>query len=332
MNLKTEIMSAEYTKAVKLNQHIKAHAQIAQESLYEVCKGLKEMRDDKLYKELNYQNFEEYCEKEVGIKRHMAYKYANIAEIENVELIQHFGVTKLSLLAKLDEPQREEIQQKVDINAVSVKEFKARIKELQAQNKALTNQRTELEIRINALEQQPRDTVFENAPETVQEIQNLKHAMQTVSHEWAERYDALQEKSLQEQNDLKRAHQQELATLRNQLAEKSEPESGTKELFKAFLTNTIDSMNRLLEFLEENQQDENSSLYLKKTNEFLLSVNADINDLFMIADRRGFFGTFFGNFVNFYNGEFFFRVFRCKFFENRTEKSDKNNSRLQLTK
>ena len=39
MNLKTEIMSAEYTKAVKLNQHIKAHAQIADESLYEVWNG-----------------------------------------------------------------------------------------------------------------------------------------------------------------------------------------------------------------------------------------------------------------------------------------------------
>ena len=128
------VLSADYTKALKLNQHIKAHAQIAQESLYEVCKGLKEMRDNKLYKELGYQNFEEYCEKEVGLKRHMAYKYAEIAEIENVESIQHLGVTKLSLLAKLDEPQREEIQQKVDIETVTVKDLRTQLSAMKQKN------------------------------------------------------------------------------------------------------------------------------------------------------------------------------------------------------
>ncbi|MBR0484728.1 MAG: hypothetical protein IJJ69_08145, partial [Oscillospiraceae bacterium] len=138
----TEIMSAEYTKAVRLNNHIKAHAQIAQESLYEVCKGLKEMRDNKLYKELGYQNFEEYCEKEVGIKRHQAMKYAKIAELENVDSTQHLGTEKLYLLAKLDEPQREEIQQSTDLNQTSVRELKEKIKTLEDKS---TQQKEELQ-------------------------------------------------------------------------------------------------------------------------------------------------------------------------------------------
>ena len=138
----TEVLSADYARALKLDRHIKAHAQIAQESLYEVCKGLKEMRDNKLYKELNYSNFDEYCEKEVGLKRHMAYKYADIAEIENVESIQHLGVTKLSLLAKLDEPEREQIQQNTDLNQVSVKELKSQITKLKDES---TQTKKELE-------------------------------------------------------------------------------------------------------------------------------------------------------------------------------------------
>lgn len=138
----TEVLSADYARALKLDRHIKAHAQIAQESLYEVCKGLKEMRDNKLYKELNYSNFEEYCEKEVGLKRHMAYKYADIAEIENVESIQHLGVTKLSLLAKLDETEREQIQQNTDLNQVSVKELKSQITRLKDES---TQTKKELE-------------------------------------------------------------------------------------------------------------------------------------------------------------------------------------------
>lgn len=93
--------------------------------LSEVCKGLKEMRDNKLYKELKYQNFEEYCEKEVGIKWRQAYNYISIAENfsqDSLQSIAKIGTTKLALLAKLDEPQREEIQQKVDIDSVSVTE------------------------------------------------------------------------------------------------------------------------------------------------------------------------------------------------------------------
>lgn len=107
------IISEDYNKAVALHRRITANAQAAQESLYEMCKALKEMRDGKLYKELGFQNFEDYCENEVGVSRFMAYKYISIAELKNVESIQQIGVTKLSLLAKLDEPQREEIQQTV---------------------------------------------------------------------------------------------------------------------------------------------------------------------------------------------------------------------------
>ena len=137
----TEILSADYTKAAKLNQHIKIHAQMAQESLYEVCKGLKEMRDDKLYKELGYQNFEEYCEKEVGLKRRQAYNYISVAEHLPEDFVHsgaQIGIKKLALLAKLDEPQREEIQQKVDLDSTTVKELKAKIAELEPKISSLT--------------------------------------------------------------------------------------------------------------------------------------------------------------------------------------------------
>lgn len=69
-----------YIKAVNINKSIIVNAQAAQMSLYEVCKGLKEMRDGKLYKELGYQNFEEYCEKETGIRYRHACRYITIFE------------------------------------------------------------------------------------------------------------------------------------------------------------------------------------------------------------------------------------------------------------
>lgn len=130
------IVSESYTRAVSLTRAIIANAQAAQQSLYEVCKGLKEMRDGKLYKELGYQNFADFCENEVGIHRNQAMKYASIAEIENAQLTGHFekiGTEKLYLLAKLDEPTRQEVTETIDVESVTVKELKAQITALTAE-------------------------------------------------------------------------------------------------------------------------------------------------------------------------------------------------------
>lgn len=141
-------LTAEYAKAADLDRKIKVSAQLAQQSLYDMCMGLKEMRDNKLYKELGYQNFEEYCENEVGIKRNQAMKYAKIAEIENAQSTVHFekiGTEKLYLLAKLDEPQREEIQQNVDLETTSVRELKEKIDSLKKTNDRLMSKVDEAE-------------------------------------------------------------------------------------------------------------------------------------------------------------------------------------------
>ena len=144
----TQVMSADYTKAVSLTRKIKANAAAAQESLWEVCKGLKEMHDGKLYKELGYQNFEEYTEDEIGIKRLQARKYVAIASMENGQSTNHFeqlGTEKLYLLSRLDEPQREEIQQAVNVEEVSVRELKEKIDELKRANDRLMSKVDEAE-------------------------------------------------------------------------------------------------------------------------------------------------------------------------------------------
>lgn len=130
------VVSADYTRAVTLTRSIIANAQAAQQSLYEVCKGLKEMRDGKLYKELGYQNFEDYTENEVGIKKVQAYNFVAIASnlsADYVQSIEQIGTTKLALLAKLDEPTREAVTETVDVESVTVRELKEQITALTAE-------------------------------------------------------------------------------------------------------------------------------------------------------------------------------------------------------
>ena len=135
------IVSEDYTRAVTLTRSIIANAQAAQQSLYEVCKGLKEMRDGKLYKELGYQNFADFCENETGIKISQAKKYVAIADRltdETATRVAEIGVQKLYMLAMLDEPTREAVTETVDVESVTVKELKAQIT-------ALTNDKNKLE-------------------------------------------------------------------------------------------------------------------------------------------------------------------------------------------
>ena len=154
----TEVLSADYTKAVSLTRRIKANALAAQESLWEVCKDLMEVRNGKLYKELGYQNFDTYCKSEVGLTPQQGRKYAAIAELDqgvngkSTFAFETIGTEKLYLLARLDEPQREQIQQTVDVETTSVRELKAKIAELkrdiktQQDNYSMHTKRREDEI------------------------------------------------------------------------------------------------------------------------------------------------------------------------------------------
>ena len=69
-------------KAMKLHQRIMASGTLAAQNLWEMCTGLKEMRDKKLYKELGYSKFETYCTEMCGFSDRNARNYISI--IENI--------------------------------------------------------------------------------------------------------------------------------------------------------------------------------------------------------------------------------------------------------
>ena len=142
------ILTEKKKQAIELNEQIIFKAQLAQKNLYDMCVMLKQMRDDKLYKELGYDNFGDYCEKGVGIERTAAYK--RIAIIENtkqefVDTYQQIGVSKLYLLSSLSESQQEEIQQNVNLEDVSVRELKAEIAKLKDDNDKICSAKISME-------------------------------------------------------------------------------------------------------------------------------------------------------------------------------------------
>ena len=276
------IVSADYTRAVTLTRAIIANAQAAQQSLYEVCKGLKEMRDGKLYKELEYKNFEEYCEKEVGISRRHAYRYAAIADGLSEDFVPSWhkiGVAKLELLAKLDEPTRQEITEQVDVEAVTVKELKAEITALQDDKKMAEAQ----------LEK--KDKQFKAAMESKQsEFEDFRAGAKRRQDNLMKKIGMLNEK-IQELEERPVEHDvidnsEELERLKQELSEaraalqNAHPEAlDSKGEFKAYLTTAADSLKRLCAFIEQHRQDKNVLLFLEKTDGILHFANAEMERL-----------------------------------------------------
>lgn len=257
-----------FEKAYDLHQRILVTAQMAQKNLYDMCVMLKQMRDDKLYKELGYYNFEEYCEEEIGISRHMAYKYADIADMKNVESIQHFGVTKLSLLASLSESQQEEVQEKVKVEDVSVRELKAEIAKLKEEAKS-ADQKSESErqrriaaesdllsakSKNRALTHELEDAKKHMSPDAKTQDALIRQLDRQLSEADQEHANALERQRKEYQAKINALQEQlNKAASMTEVAVETVEVPATKEIFEAYCNVVENAFGILLDFVSKNK-------------------------------------------------------------------------------
>lgn len=112
---------------------------VIETAFYDICKDLNSIRDGKSYIKLGYSTFEKYCKEEFGISRDNAYRYISIAENlteDFVAPVQQIGLRKLTALSKLDELQRTELLNIVDINSISARDLEKKVREIKKQSKA----------------------------------------------------------------------------------------------------------------------------------------------------------------------------------------------------
>ncbi|MDE5768056.1 MAG: hypothetical protein K2H82_01590 [Oscillospiraceae bacterium] len=313
------ILSDRHNMATMLDKSIKSHAIIAQQSLYEVCKGLKKMRDDKLYMELGYKNFEDYCVNEVGFNRNQAYKYISVAENLSNDFVSsriQIGVNKLALLAKLDESDREQLQQETDVESVTVKELQEKIRELKEQKQKLkialgesgekrrnlvkeneqltfavsaSHQETEkvkakFEVHIAELEKQLRE--LEDRPVEVmrsmaelEEIERLKSELEEVkSREQEAKAEAerMQNTNAETTSEIERL-QARISELENQPVSGAEPDA--KELFRPYFQACTHSIGLMMDFISKQRESPEFSFLTSKASQIAEVIESQLQAL-----------------------------------------------------
>lgn len=242
-------LSVNYTKAQELDRRIKISAQLAQQSLYDMCKGFKEMRDSKLYKELGYNTFEDYCEQETGFKRSQAYNYIKVIENLPEDFVHssgQIGVKKLYLLSSLSEEERTEITEKTDLESTSVRELEQQIRQIRAEKdkavadksaaeaeasaaaqqakslekakNALSQQIAALEAEIKELENRPVEVAVEPAKDGVMD----KTAFDNICKTYEQQLDKVQEDALKDTIRLNREHTEQMNNLKAENEKKLE--------------------------------------------------------------------------------------------------------------
>ena len=102
----TSISTERQDRAAQLTQRIMANGKIAASSMIDMGRDLKAVRDERLFTEMGYENFDEYCEKKIGIGKRHGYNFIQIYEKfgeEKLGQLQQLGITKLLEIAKLDD-------------------------------------------------------------------------------------------------------------------------------------------------------------------------------------------------------------------------------------
>ena len=281
-------VTEQYTEAYNLNVKIHTSMQAIQQNLYDMCSALKRMRDGKLYKELGYQNFEDYCKEEAGISRQHAYRYIAIVEklpADFVMLTRQKSEEKLYLLTALTDDQREELTQTVDLESTTVRELREQISTLRAakdtaeadaaQAKDAVREAEEARERTRLTLKGMLDKRIEQVHQLEAQIKELESKPQDVAvvdrTEEIDRLNAENEKLRQQISEKPDT----------QLALGIEPiyQNDTKSVFKPYLTAAVDSLNRLTAFIEQNAGDNNQNFFIEKAEAALKIVSDRIENL-----------------------------------------------------
>lgn len=236
-DLSVSTPSTELMDAAALHHRIMAGIEVAANALIDVCRNLKTMRDKKLYTQLGYENFEDYAEQAVGMKRRQAYNYIQVLEKLPSSTLQdnaHIGITKLEILSQVPALDREGFLAENDVDGMPVREMEELVKKIKDQgeqlsmlgseNERLKGENTSLQSAKQALDAVSglEDELTARLNEKITELDNVRDELAQARARAKELEDRPVEVAVQEPDE------ETLAKIREEARSAAEAEAAAK--------------------------------------------------------------------------------------------------------
>lgn len=162
-------------------------------SSYDFARNLKEMKDKGLFKEAGFNEFDEYVEQILKMKKSQVYNYIKIAEKFQPEFFQSIGkdlgMTKLLALTAFTEDEAKEFVSENDVENVTVKELKEKISKILEEKKALQELNENLNMQCKQISldlfntSTPEPTVEYVKVENTEKIEKLQKKIKKLENE-----------------------------------------------------------------------------------------------------------------------------------------------------
>lgn len=267
-------LNSDYDRAVLLSRRISANVRAAQESLFEVCRDLKEIRDGRLYISLGYEVFEDYCVKEHELSYKQACKYIAVAERFPEGISPgRMGISKLYLISTLSDEEKAEVEKRIDVEEASKAQLEKAISDLKAENKRLEEEKQVTFDELTKLKNKPDSS--ETAKKRIEYLQGkLEEQEKLTEKESKQREDAARRASIAETDrESLKVHAAQLEDRIKEL-EARKPETVTvtetvelkddKDEFRAYYATALDSVARLISFVKQHEDSVNFELFERK--------------------------------------------------------------------
>lgn len=285
-----DVNSPEYSAALALHQQIVTNGTIAANALLEMCRCLKQMRDDKLYTALGYDDFGVYCEDKANIKSRQAYTYIKIYEELPPAFLQsnaNLGVTKLELLTHVNPLDRKEFMEQVNADELTVQELKAEIERLKVENCEKGEQLSLFEDKTKSLEKEKRKESMRAT--------DLEQQLKVLSEKPAdpEELDKLVQKALAED---KAKHKAEISKLKDKLTKSESEKAALQEQVDGAKNASQEKVKALEEKLKkaENNADAEQitmKFYLGELQKDLQQISAELEKIADAEKHKKFKGA-----------------------------------------
>lgn len=211
----TNGISESHMKALKCHSEIVSNCEVAQSALLNICKNLKTIRDEELYKELGFNSFGEYVENngDYEFKERQAYNYISTYEQLGAKVIEEnaqAGITKLNLLVQIPAYERAEVLENNDLANISVSELKKLKDELVEKGEQISfleNQTADSEKETNAIQDELKK-LQDRTQQLLEEKLELKRELEEQKTKELEQNEQKTELSAEEMKKIKQEAEQ----------------------------------------------------------------------------------------------------------------------------